>query len=325
MAKQRPNSRMKRVKAMLEIAAGAYGDRKLDLGVALDVSIRSSDEEDNIFPPLRLGVHGELMGGMKAPIEVGKRRVDVSHVNPSVIATMCYRGKGFYKEALPLRALACFPSWDRIAFVVSRELGIRSVREVVENKIPLRVSTRASGIDNSTAYAITTIMSLYGLTFTKIKRWGGKVDECAHPSSPKRIESIKAGRVDAIFDEGLSTKWLEAALDNGYEVLHLDEDVIRGMEDLGFKRAVIPKRRFPGLEEDIRTVDFSGWPVITHKWLSKDMAYSLCEAIYRRRRDIPVDAHRLNIREVCRDTDAGPLGIPLHAGAKQFYKDRGFL
>ena len=325
MAKQRPNSRMKRVKAMLEIAAGAYGDRKLDLGVALDVSIRSSDEEDHIFPPLRLGVHGELMGGMKAPIEVGKRRVDVSHVNPSVIATMCYRGKGFYKEALPLRALACFPSWDRIAFVVSRELGIRSVREVVENKIPLRVSTRTSGIDNSTAYAITTIMSLYGLTFTKIKRWGGKVDECAHPSSPKRIESIKARRVDAIFDEGLSTKWLEAALDNGYEVLHLDEDVIRGMEDLGFKRAVIPKRRFPGLEEDIRTVDFSGWPVITHKWLSKDMAYSLCEAIYRRRRDIPVDAHRLNIKEVCRDTDAGPLGIPLHTGAKQFYKDRGFL
>ena len=325
MVKQRPNSRMKRVKAMLEIAAGAYGDRKLDLGVALDVSIRSSDEEDHIFPPLRLGVHGELMGGMKAPIEVGKRRVDVSHVNPSVIATMCYRGKGFYKEALPLRALACFPSWDRIAFVVSRELGIRSVREVVENKIPLRVSTRTSGIDNSTAYAITTIMSLYGLTFTKIKRWGGKVDECAHPSSPKRIESIKARRVDAIFDEGLSTKWLEAALDNGYEVLHLDEDVIRGMEDLGFKRAVIPKRKFSGLKEDVRTVDFSGWPVITHKWLSKDMAYSLCEAIYRRRRDIPVDAHRLNIRDVCRDTDAGPIGIPLHPGARQFYKDNGFL
>ncbi len=325
MARQRPNSRMKRVKAMLEIAAGAYGDRKLDLGVALDVSIRSSDEEDHIFPPLRFGVHGDLMGGMKAPIEVGKRRVDVSHVNPSVIATMCYRGKGFYKEALPLRALACFPSWDRIAFVVSRELGIRSVRDIVRNRMPLTVSTRASGIDNSTHYAITAIMSLYGLTFRKILRWGGKIDECAHPSSPKRIESIKARRVDAIFDEGLSTKWLEAALDNGYEVLHLDEDVIRGMEDLGFKRAVIPKRKFPGLAEDIRTVDFSGWPVITHKWLGKDMAYSLCEAIYRRRRDIPVDARRLNIKEVCRDTDAGPLGIPLHAGAKQFYKDKGFL
>lgn len=325
MARQKPNSRMKRVKAMLEIAAGAYGDRRLDLGVALDISIRSTDEEDNIFPPLRLGVHGELMGGMKAPIEVGERRVDVSHVNPSVIATMAYRGKGFYKEPLPLRALACFPSWDRIAFVVSADLGIRSVRDIVRNKIPLRVSTRASGIDNSTHYALTTIMSLYGLTFRKIARWGGKIDECAHPSSPKRIEAIKARSVDAIFDEGLPAKWLEPALENGYEVLHLDEEVIQAMETLGFKRAVIPKRRYPGLKEDIRTVDFSGWPVITHKWLSKDMAYSLCESIYRRRRDIPVDAPRLNIKEVCRDTDAGPLGIPLHPGAKKFYQDKGFL
>ena len=88
---------------------------------------------------------------------------------------------------------------------------------------------------------------------------------------------------------------------------------------------MIPRRRFPGLKEDIRTVDFSGWPVITHKWLSDDMAYSLCESIYRRRRDIPVDAPRLNIRQVCRDTDAGPLGIPLHPGAQKFYEDMGFL
>ncbi len=44
-----------------------------------------------------------------------------------------------------------------------------------------------------------------------------------------------------------------------------------------------------------------------------------------RRRDIPVDAHRLNIPEVCRDTDAGPLGIPLHPGAKKFYEEKGFL
>ncbi len=325
MAQQRPNSRMKRVRAMLEIAAGVYPERMLELGVGLDLRIHSSKEEDHIFPPLRFGVHGELMGGMKAPIEVGRRRVDVSHVNPSVIATLAYRGKGFYKEALPLRALACFPSWDRIAIVVSRELGVRSLREVARNKVPLTVSTRTSGIDNSTHYAITTILSLYGLSFRKIKRWGGKVDECAHPSSPKRIESIQARSVDAVFDEGLSTQWLEAALDNGYEVLHLDEDVIEAMEELGFKRAVIPKRRFPGLKEDVRTVDFSGWPVITHQWLSDDMAYSLCEAIYRRRRDIPVDAPRLNIRQVCRDTDAGPLGIPLHPGAQKFYEQMGYL
>jgi uncharacterized protein len=319
------NSRMKRSKAILEIAAGVYEDRMLQLGVDVSVGIRSSKEEDNIYPPLTFGVGGELMGGMKAPIEVGHRRVDVSYVNPSVIVTMAYRGKGFYKEALPLRALACFPSWDRIAFVVSKDLEVRSLWDIKKKRVPLVVSTRASGIHNSTHYAISTILSLYGLSFKKITHWGGKVDECAHPSSPKRIESIRKQQVNAIFDEGLPTQWLEPALENGYEVLHIEEDIIRRMEAIGFKRALIPKKKYPRLKEDVRTLDFSGWPVITHKWLSNEMAYSICDAIFRRRRDIPVDAPRLDVKSLCRDTDAGPLGIPLHPGARKFYKEKGLL
>jgi len=322
---QQGNSRMKRAKTILEIAAGVYGERMLQLGVDVSIGIRSSKEEDHIFPTLRLGVGGELMGGMKAPIEVGHRRVDVSYVNPSVIVTMAYRGKGFYKEALPLRALACFPSWDRIAFVVSKDLGVHSLWDIKKRKIPLVVSTRASGIHNSTNYALSKILSLYGLSFKKIQGWGGKVEECAHPSSPKRIDSIRKRQVNAVFDEGLPTLWLEPALENGYEVLHIEEDIIKRMEAIGFKRALIPKRKYPGLKEDVRTLDFSGWPVITHKWLSNEMAYSICDSIYRRRRDIPVDAPRLEFKNLCIDTDAGPLGIPLHPGARTFYREKGYL
>lgn len=319
------NSRMKRAKAILEIAAGVYGDRMLELGVDVSIGIRSSKEEDYIFPPLTFGAGGPLMGGMKAPIEVGHRRVDVSYVNPSAIVTMAYRGKGFYKEPLPLRALACFPSWDRIAFVVSKELGVHSLWDIKKKKLPLVVSTRASGIHNSTHYALSTILSLYGLSFKQIVSWGGKVDECAHPSSPKRIESIRKRQVNAIFDEGLPTLWLEPALENGYEVLHIEDDMLKRLEAIGFKRALIPKKKYPRLKEDVRTLDFSGWPVITHKWLSNDMAYSVCDSIYRRRRDIPVDAPRLEFKNLCHDTDAGPLGIPLHPGARKFYKEKGYL
>ncbi len=68
-----------------------------------------------------MGINGDLMGGMKAPIEVGKGRVDVAFINPSAIVTMAYRGKGFYKEKLPLRALASFPSWDKMAFAVAKD------------------------------------------------------------------------------------------------------------------------------------------------------------------------------------------------------------
>ena len=112
------------------------------------------------------------MGGMRAPVEVGTRRVDIAYVNPSAMVAMAYRGKGYYKERMELRVLASFPSWDRIAIVVSKELGVKSLRDIARRKIPLSVSTRFSGVNNATYYTISTILSLYGLSFEKIKRFG---------------------------------------------------------------------------------------------------------------------------------------------------------
>ncbi|MFQ5851944.1 MAG: TAXI family TRAP transporter solute-binding subunit [Candidatus Binatia bacterium] len=321
---RRMNSRAMRAWTTLEIAAEVYRRRMFDLGSAVTLSIWSSKEEETPHPPLRVGVGGEVMGGMLAPIEVGKRRIDIAYVNPSAIVTMAYRGKGFYKEKLPLRALGSFPSWDKIAFAVSKDLKIKSLWELAENKIPLRVSTRASSFHNCTYYSITKILSLYGLSFKKIRNWGGHVQEVDHPSGPTRRESIRKRKVDAIFDEGI-TRWLDVALANGYEVLHIENEIIKKMEALGFKRSLIPKRKYPRLKEDIRTLDFSGWPIITHRWLSDDMARAICESIYSRRNVIPVDDTRVDMRAFCRDTEDAPLGIPLHPGARKYHKEKGYL
>ena len=126
----RMNSRAMRAWATLEIAAELYRRQMFNLGSAVTLSVWSSKEEETSHPPLRLGVGGEVMGGMLAPIEVGKRHIDVAYVNPSAIVTMAYRGKGFYKRKLPLRALGSFPSWDKIAFAVSKDLKIKSSRSM---------------------------------------------------------------------------------------------------------------------------------------------------------------------------------------------------
>ena len=320
----RMNSRAMRAWATLEIAAEMYKRQMFNLGSAVTLTIWSSKEEETYHAPLKVGVGGELLGGMLAPIEVGKRRIDLAYLNPSAIVTMAYRGKGFYREKLQLRALGSFPSWDKIAFVVSKDLKIKSLWEIVENKIPLRVSTRSSSFHNCTYYSIAKILSLYGITFKKIQQWGGRVQEVDHPSGPTRRNSIVKRKVNAIFDEGI-TRWLDVALANGYEILHLENDIIKKMETLGFKRSVIPKRKYPRLKEDIRTLDFSGWPIITHRWMRDDMAYAICESIYARRNNFPVDDTRVNMREFCGDTEEAPLGILLHPGARKYFKDKGYL
>src|SRR5262245_29605750 len=318
------NARMMRGKMALEVAAEIYSRRMFSLGNVVTVSIKPSSKEEQL-PPLTMGINGDVMGGMQAPVEVAKKRVDVGFVNPSAIVTMAYRGKGFYKQKLPLRALASFPSWDRIAFAVSKELKVKSLFEIGERKLALNVSTRSSGIGNTTRYTIDKILPLYGFSFASIRRWRGKIQECPRPMSDQRIEGIKTGKVNAVFDEGLHG-WLPVALDHGFEVLALELKIIRQLEPLGFQRAVLPQEKFPQLGGDIETIDFSGWPLITHRWLPNELAYAICEAIDTRQSVIPVDDyHPLDMGKLCRSLDASPLGIPLHPGAKQYYREKGYL
>lgn len=320
----RMNARMMRTRMTLEIVSELYTSRMFESGNNLDVSIRSGSDEPE-SEPFRIGINGDLMGGMRAPIEVSQRRVEVACVNPSPVVTMAYRGRGFFKEKMQIRALAVLPSWDKIAFAVSRDSGINSISEIVENKIPVRVHTRSSGVHNTTHDTLTRILALYGMSFRKIKNWGGRVFETPWPSSAERRDAIKTGAVNAVFDEGIKT-WLPTALENGYKVLPIDARVIRGMEKIGFRASVIPKKAFKGLDEEVKTVDFSGWPLITHRWMSSEMAYSFVAAMAARRKTIPVDDVKpLNMRKICRDTEDGPIDIPFHRGALRFYKEQGYL
>jgi TRAP-type uncharacterized transport system substrate-binding protein len=318
------NARMMRTKMALEVAAELYTQRMFTMGNVATISIKPSSREEQ-FPGITIGINGDLMGGMKAPIEVGKQRVDVAFINPSAIVTMAYRGKGFYKEKQPLRALASFPSWDKMAFAVAKDLKVKSLHEIAERKIPLRVSTRSSGIYNTTSYTVNTILSLYGMSFSKIKGWGGSVHEVPRPTSLERSDKIRTGRVNAVFDEGIHS-WLDEALEHGFEVLPLERRIVKQLSALGYQASVIPTTRFRQLQADIDTIDFSGWPLITHRALSNDLAYSICRAIDSRQSVIPVDDDGpLDMRKICCGTETAPLGIPLHPRAKRYYEEKGYL
>jgi TRAP-type uncharacterized transport system substrate-binding protein len=318
------NARMMRTKMALEVAAEVYTRRMFDMGNVATIAIQPSSREEQ-FPGMTMGINGDLMGGMKAPVEVGKRRVDVAFINPSAIVTMAYRGKGFYREKMPLRALASFPSWDKMVFAVAKKLQVKSLRDIAARKIPLNLSTRSLGVYNTTAFTVEKILGFYGLSFAKIKRWGGRVYESPRPTSPARLQGIRNGKVNAIFDEGIHN-WLEEALDHDFDVLPLEPDVLKQLETLGYRRSLLPAAKFAKLTRDIETIDFSGWPLITHRWLSNDLAYSICQAIDARQGVIPVDDDSpLDMRMICRTSESAPLDIPLHPGAKKYYEENGYF
>ena len=311
----------------LEIAAGIYTKCSDSLASQLSLSLTSGKREQG-QTEFRIGINGDLYGGLQAPIEVGTRRVDIAYVNPSALVAMAYLGKGFYTEKMNLRVLGCFPSWDRIALVVAKDLGVKSLYDIARRKIPLHVSTRFSGVSNATYYTIATILSLYGCNFDQIKKWGGRVQECGRPFATERMQAIARRSITAIFDEGVSTVggWLDLALDNGYEIIPMEPGIVKKLEQMGYTRSVLPKRRYRQLKADALTIDFSGWALVTHRWLAPQVAYAAIEAIDDRKKLIPVDDDRaLNMRELCNGSDKCPLRVPLHPGAAKCYREKGYL
>jgi TRAP-type uncharacterized transport system substrate-binding protein len=88
----------------------------------------------------------------------------------------------------------------------------------------------------------------------------------------------------------------------------------------------VPKSHFKGLTADVPTIDFSGWPMVVRADMRDDVAYALCEAIELRRKSMPTDNFKpLDMADLCANGAEAPYDVPLHRGAKKFYRDRGYL
>jgi hypothetical protein len=276
---------------------------------------------------LGLGTRDSDLGGTRVPLLVDGGKIDFAFANPSGLARMALLGIGPYRKKLALRAIGVFPSWDRLVFAVRKESGIRSLEEIKEKKIPLVVSSRSGTRFHTTLYVIDQVLGHYGYSLADVEKWGGKILRAASPSSPDRAGHIRSGEAAAVFDEGIKS-WGEQALDAGMRFLPVRADVLKRMHRLGFGGALLTQAAFPRLEEEVATVDFSGWTFFCHRRLPQSLAYQMALAVDRCHEKIEadhLDRKTMTMEEFCRGCEGGPLTIPLHPGAKKYYREKGYL
>lgn len=276
---------------------------------------------------LALGHRDSNLGGNGIPVLVDQKKFDFGFANPSGLARMALLGVGPYKKKMALRAIGVFPSWDRLVFAVRRDAGISSLDEIKEKKYPLVVSTRSGGKFHTTLYVIDEVLRAYGFSLADIEKWGGKVLRATSPSDPARAEQIRSGLADAVFDEGIKS-WGASALEAGMKFLPIRDGILRRMEKIGFPGATLTRTRYPQLEDEITTLDFSGWTFFCHRNLSTALAYQMARAIDLCHERIPVDhfdCTTMTMEEFCRGGEGGAVTIPLHPGAKKYYREKGYL
>jgi len=338
MTIKRYNSGLQRAKGFLELAAALYDsslsseswkaaegvlqtDSRLGNTLRLSLTAKSND---------RKGISLSFVTGSFREIKaVADGKCSLAWVNPSVLLTMAYRGKGPFRKRLPLRTLAVFPSYDVMGFAVHESTGIISLSQIKQERFPLKLSTRlvtqSDLRENSTMFTIAAVMRAAGFTFAELRKWGGKIHLASRPSDPVRRASIENATVNAIFDEGIKS-WARTALENGFRFLPLEGVVRKSMAGMGYRPTVMSKSRFHGMAEDVTTIDFSGWPMIVRADMPDDSAYAICEAIEKRKEVIPTDNYKpLDMAQLCANDEEAPYDVPLHPGAKRFYRERGYL
>jgi uncharacterized protein len=339
MTKTRYNAKIQRAKGLLELAAAMYetslsfqttraAERVLQtesrVGHQLSLSLiaASPNGSNSVSLSFAADSFAELKG-------VADGKYSLAWVNPSVAATLAYRGTGPFRKKLPLRVIATFPSYDVMGFAVHKSTGITSLSQIQKERFPLRLSTNVTTKEGLTAsptmFTVTAVMKAAGFTLADLRRWGGNVQSVSRPSHPDRRDAIQNGTVNAVFDEGIKS-WGQTAVDHGFIYLPIGGQILKRLAAMGYRASVVPKSRFKGMPSDIPTVDFSGWPMVVRSDMPNDVAYALCEAIDRRKAFIPSDNFKqIDIAQLCANDEEAPYNVPLHPGARRFYRDRGFL
>jgi TRAP-type uncharacterized transport system substrate-binding protein len=338
-AKRRYNAKIQRAKGLLEIAAAMY-DTSLSFETrrAAEQALQTESRVGTALNLALVAAPAQGTNGVSLSFAadsfrelswVAEGKISLAWVNPSVAATLAYKGTGPFKRPLPLRAIAVFPSYDVVGFAVHESLGISSLTEIKQKKIPLRLATRETGAraiaESPTMFTVDAVMKAAGFTLADLKRWGGKIHSVERPSDPRRRAAIVRGDVNAVFDEGIKS-WGQTALDHGFHYLPIEGAVLKRLAAMGYRPSVVPKSKFRGMKADVQTVDFSGWPMVVRKDMPSDVAYAICEAIAAKRAVLPTDNFKpLDLAQLSADDAEAPRGIPLHPGAARFYRDRGYL
>lgn len=307
-----------RADAMAQIALGMSQDRSDPTRPYRDVRISIGAVSDGSFESaISFGT-----GSPDLAFAVARGELDVAAINPSAYLTMAYRGTGPFKEPLPLRALAVMPSWDRMSFAVSERTGIESIADIRDRKYPLKASLRGS-LAHATRFVIDEVFAAFGFSLRDVESWGGKFQYVDTPSAQDRLDGIRDGSLDAVFDEGIKG-WGPVALEHGMRLLPVDGPALERLNAMGWPCGPLPADKFPGVEGVHPS--FSGWPILTKASLPDDAAYGIARALDGARSRIAFDSeHPVSLEELCRNSDTTALDAPLHPGAERYYTERGAL
>jgi len=106
--------------------------------------------------------------------------------------------------------------------------------------------------------------------------------------------------------------------------LTFEDETLFRLEAQGYRRGQLTRARFPELDADIDTLDFSGFMIYTRTDAPDALVESVCAALVSRRGSIAWQGgDELPLEHMIADAIDAPLAVPLHPAARRFWSEYG--
>lgn len=244
---------------------------------------------------------------------VGRGEVDIALVTPASFARMAVAGGGPYaREPYPdLLALGTIPAPDRLLFAVSAGTGVRSFKDLREDRPPLRIATAPNDGIHHVGMGVSNVLERSGTSRQAIEGWGGRFIELE--DARHCTEAVLDGEADAVFHAGIGDAgWPRLAGERAMNFLPVEADVGEHFEKVGWPCATLAKGTFRGVTEDVVTMDFSDVLLVCRKDLAEDVAYLAAWCLAE-----TVDGEKLDPKRIAAAV------LPLHQWARAYYESVG--
>jgi TRAP-type uncharacterized transport system substrate-binding protein len=305
----------RRCKLLWEVGLNVAGNPETPYGGDRDMCITVGNGSGNSFrPSLRMATGSPILAH-----DVVSGGIEMAMVNPCAFLTQAYRGVGLFDKPLPVRVIGTYPSWDQFVFAIHPKTGLKSLADVAAKRYPLQVSVKEDPT-HSTRVMTDQVLGYYGFSLADIETWGGRLHMSGSPSDPRRMEPMKTGALEAVFDEALAI-WLDDAIDCGLEPIELEDAAFEHLGRLGWRRVVIKPGQYKNLKRDHACIDYSGWPLYASASLPDKLAYDVCGSFAARAAEIPWEDSYTGSAQLGQDTPATPNDVPLHPGAARWYAE----
>lgn len=269
-------------------------------------------------------------GGADEVDALQAREADIAVITPTAAMHAVFDGAVSIggRPAQPnIRTLGVIGQRDRLVVAVDAALPVNSVADLAAIADQLVIATSQDDGVNLIGWAAHHALRLAGADPDSLEAAGARFLYSERPFPA--VHRFATGEANVLIHEAIMTpSWQRIA--NARPVRYLDwgTKVFDGFAEIGWPAAEVEAGYLPGLEQPLRTLDFSDFAIICRDDLPEDLAYLATWCMITTRRALEVQyAHfpqdRSPVTYPVEVSAMADTPIPLHPGAARAYAELG--